>query len=900
MLKLRTTSSWLKLAFGALTSLTIVVGAFGLRGASELSGHLTVVTDDHIPALGALNEARTAFQACRVASISALSAIEQGKFERLPKLRAEREEAVKALRAGLKKWASFSMAPAEKELWSVLEPGVEYYIAENGKAWEAYEAHDVPRAEKIREGYQAEANRRFVEPLQKLLAQDIATMLDESKAAHDVVSRTGVVMWSAMVIAVLLAVALGWFISRRITGSIRHLVDESTRLGEAVDAGRLDLRAEEAAATEEFRPVLASLNRTMDAFVTPFKATAQAVEQIGRGEIPARISETYRGDFNQIKVSLNHCIDAVNALVADASRLAEAGVAGQLSTRADAARHQGDFRKVIEGVNGTLDAVVGPLGAAARCVDQIAQGAIPPRITEEYRGDFDALKRNLNTCTDAIRALVQDSQALAQAGVAGQLSTRADASRHQGDFRRVVEGINQTLDAVVGPLNVAARTIDEIARGRIPPPITEAYRGDFDALKKNLNTCIAALQALVTDTGRLVEAALAGQLASRADASHHQGDFRRVVEGITQTLDAVIAPITEASQVLEALAQRDLTARGTGHYQGDHAAIQAALNATGQSLQAALSQVSTAVEQVSSASTQIASSAQAVASGASQQAASLTETTSSLQMVADMTRQAAGNASQANTLAQVARAAADEGTSAVAQMQGAMQSIKASAEGTSQIIRDINDIAFQTNLLALNAAVEAARAGEAGRGFAVVAEEVRSLALRSKEAATKTEALIRESVRQAGEGAVTAQHVGDKLTEIAGGIGKVTDLVAEIAAASREQTTGLDQVTQALGEMDKVTQQNAASAEESSAAASELSTQSEELTSLVSAFNLGGGRSDRPHAAALPRASARPGPAMRAPAADKRPALTKTNGLPPVAAAERHFPMAEEGALREF
>src|SRR5439155_21835086 len=163
------------------------------------------------------------------------------------------------------------------------------------------------------------------------------------------------------------------------------------------------------------------------------------------------------------------------------------------------------------------------------------------------------------------------------------------------------------------------------------------------------------------------------------------------------------------------------------------------------------------------------------------------------------------------------------------QMWGAMERIRASAEGTSQIIKDINEIAFQTNLLALNAAVEAARAGEAGRGFAVVAEEVRSLALRSKEAALKTEELIRQSVKEAEEGEVTSRHVGDKLAEIAQSVAKVTNIVREISASAKEQATGIDQVTKAVSEMDKVTQRNAANSEQSSSAAAELSSQSEEL-----------------------------------------------------------------------
>lgn len=189
------------------------------------------------------------------------------------------------------------------------------------------------------------------------------------------------------------------------------------------------------------------------------------------------------------------------------------------------------------------------------------------------------------------------------------------------------------------------------------------------------------------------------------------------------------------------------------------------------------------------------------------------------------------------------------------QMSGATSKIRASAESTSQIINDINEIAFQMNLLALNAAVEAARAGEAGRGFAVVAEEVRSLALRSKEAANKTEALIRESVKQAGEGETTSRHVSGKLGEIVGVIGKVNDIVAEIAAASKEQAAGIDQVTKAVGQMDQVVQQNAASSEEASSSAEELPGQAEELAATVGSFQL-----ERLQARATGRAAA---PALR-------------------------------------
>jgi len=641
---------------------------------------------------------------------------------------------------------------------------------------------------------------------------------------------------SAAVLAAVLAVnALG---QRTITRTVQRVIGEASRLREAVAAGRLDERGESDLIEAEFRPIVVGINETMDAFTAPFRVTADYVARVSRGDIPPRIEEAYHGDFDAIRRSLNAAIDAVGLLVADATMLARAGVEGRLKIRADASRHEGDFRKVIQGVNDTLDAVIQPIEVAAGHVAEIAAGRIPARITAEYQGEFQLLRDNLNLCVDALQAVIADVNTLAEAGAQGRLSTRAEAARHEGDFRKIVEGVNRTLDGVVGPLTETARYVDLIAKGSIPAPITGEYRGDFNPMKTNLNGCIAAVSRLVEDTAALSRAAVEGKLTTRADAARHQGDFRKIVEGVNATLDATLAPVDEATSALEALARRDLRARVRGDFQGDHARIALAVNTTAEALHGAMVQVAAAVEQVSSAATQIASSSQAVASGASEQASSLQETVTRLEAVSSTTQAAADNAQRANALVHSARTAAAEGSSAVDGMRSTMTRIRASAESTSQIIRDINDIAFQTNLLALNAAVEAARAGEAGRGFAVVAEEVRSLALRSKDAATRTEALIRESVQLTGEGEVASQRVAGKLDDIVKGVDAVTGIVSEIATAAHEQTAGIQQVNVAVSEMDKVTQQNAASAEESSSAASELSGQAEELASMVGTFQV--------------------------------------------------------------
>ncbi len=234
-------------------------------------------------------------------------------------------------------------------------------------------------------------------------------------------------------------------------------------------------------------------------------------------------------------------------------------------------------------------------------------------------------------------------------------------------------------------------------------------------------------------------------------------------------------------------------------------------------------------EQTHSASQQIASASQTMAQGASKQAASLEETSSSLEEMSSMTRRNADAAQQALSLANEGQSAAKRGNASMGRMSTAIGDIQKSAGQTAQIIKVIDEIAFQTNLLALNAAVEAARAGEAGKGFAVVAEEVRTLAMRSAEAAKNTSQLIEQSVNNAKNGVEIVTEVGEALNDITSSNDRFSALIGEIAAASTEQATGIELINKAISEMDRVTQANAAAAEESAASSEELAGQATEL-----------------------------------------------------------------------
>ncbi|NVN91007.1 MAG: MCP four helix bundle domain-containing protein, partial [Desulfuromonadales bacterium] len=360
--------------------------------------------------------------------------------------------------------------------------------------------------------------------------------------------------------------------------NINALVADANMLSKAAVEGKLATRADASKHQGDFQKIVAGVNDCLDSVIGPLNVAAEYVDRISKGDIPPKITDNYNGDFNEIKLNLNNAIDNINALVSDAGMLANAAAEGRLATRADASKHQGDYQKIVIGVNQTLDDVIGPLNVAAEYVDRISKGDIPPQIMDNYNGDFNEIKLNLNNAIDNINALVADANMLAQAAADGKLSTRADASKHQGDYQKIVAGVNQTLDDVIGPLNVAADYVDKISKGEIPAEITDSYNGDFNTIKNNLNTCIQAVNALVADANMLSKAAVEGKLATRADATKHQGDFQKVVAGVNDCLDAVIGPLNVAAEYVDRISKGDIPPKITDNYNGDFNEIKLNLN----------------------------------------------------------------------------------------------------------------------------------------------------------------------------------------------------------------------------------------------------------------------------------------------------------------------------------
>lgn len=397
----------------------------------------------------------------------------------------------------------------------------------------------------------------------------------------------------------------------------------------------------------------------------------------------------------------------------------------------------------------------------------------------------------------------------------GKLTTRMDTDTiplPHGVYRNTADGVNMVLDAMTKPLTVAADYMARIALGEIPPKLTEKYKGDFDQIKSNINTCIDAINALIEDTVMLAQAAHDGRIQVRADTDKHQGDFRRIIDGINATLETIAEPIVV---------------------------------------------VKNATDSINNAAKEIASGNSDLSHRTEKQASNLEKTAASMKQLFDTVKQNADNAKQASQLAMAASDVASQGGDAVQQVVQTMGNINESARKIVDIISVIDGIAFQTNILALNAAVEAARAGEQGRGFAVVAGEVRNLAQRSATAAKEIKTLIGDSVEKVEDGSRLVHEAGKTMDAIVHSVRRVTDIIAEIASASIEQSNGIEQVNQSIAQMDDVTQQNAALVEQAAAAAESLEEQAASLAEAVAIFRL---NSDIPRRPALKVLSARQQP----------------------------------------
>ncbi len=469
---------------------------------------------------------------------------------------------------------------------------------------------------------------------------------------------------------------------------LQSLQKELDRLTDASKEGHLQDRGKPEQFQGAYAEIVRGMNAMLDAILLPIGEGNRILAQVASGKIDELIAQTYKGDHEKMKQAINNVAIVLQGLQKELARLIEASRDGQLSDRGKPEQFQGAFAEIVRGVNTMLDAILLPIGEGNRILGQISSGKIDELIAQTYKGDHEKMKQAINNVGSVVQGLHGELDRLIEASKAGQLSERGKVDQFHGAYAEIVRGVNAMLDAVIGPLNVSARYVEQISKGDIPSRITDNYNGDFNTIKNNLNTLIDAMNAITAAAEQVAKGDLTVSLKERS-----------AQDKLMQALSAMVAGLTQTVGEIRAIA----------------------------------SEVAAASQAISTASVQ-------VSKGASSQAAAAEEASSSMEEMVSNIKQNADNAQQTDKIANKSARDAQESGKSVLEAVAAMKEI-------ANKISIIEEIARQTNLLALNAAIEAARAGEHGKGFAVVAAEVRKLAERSQKAAGEINQLSSSTLR---------------------------------------------------------------------------------------------------------------------------------------------------------
>jgi len=684
------------------------------------------------------------------------------------------------------------------------------------------------------------------------------------------------------------------------------LQKELLRLADASKEGQLSERGKPEQFQGAFAETVRGVNTMLDAILLPIGEGNRILTQVSNGKIDELIAQTYKGDHEKMKQAINNIAVVLQGLQKEMARLTDASQEGQLSDRGKPEQFKGAYAEIVRGVNIMLDAILLPIGEGNRILTQVSNGKIDELIAQTYKGDHEKMKQAINNIAVVLQGLQKEMARLTDASKEGQLSDRGKPEQFQGAYAEIVRGVNIMLDAILVPIGEGNRILAQVSNGKIDELIAQTYKGDHEKMKQAINNIAVVLQGLQKELARLTDASNAGQLSERGKQDQFRGAYSEIVRGVNSILDAVIAPLKFTAGYIDRISKGDLPPTITDTYHGDFNLIKDNLNALiaamgeitnaademangnltvalrerspqdklMQALSAMVAGITRVVSDIRGIAGEVASASQAISTtsievskGASSQAASAEEASSSMEEMVSNIKQNADSAQQTDKIANKSAADAQESGKSVVEAVAAMKEI-------ASRVSIIEEIARQTNLLALNAAIEAARAGEHGKGFAVVAAEVRKLAERSQKAAGEINQLSGTTVK-------VSERAGEMLQKLVPDIQRTAELVQEIAAASKEQDTGAEQINKALVQLEKVIQQNASASEEMASTTEELTSQSEQLVSALGFFRTG----EDGHIASVRSVAAKP--ARHVEAAPAKTAKPAGHAAPPKAMAAK-------------
>ncbi|MGP1718208.1 MAG: methyl-accepting chemotaxis protein [Methylophilus sp.] len=549
----------------------------------------------------------------------------------------------------------------------------------------------------------------------------------------------------------------------------------------------------------EYRHMAAGINQTLALPADILQKTSDAMLALGQGDFDAQL-QPLPGDLSVLNAHFDGLKTNINALISDLANMSGAHAQGEYDTLLEITRFDGNFKQVAQNINTMVSGYVGDSEKFIAVMDSIGRGDLTAQL-EPLPGKKAAMNKSVDRIRGNLKGIVDSVNWVNSEHEKGNIDMTLRADMFKGQFSVLADAINKIVAGHIELNQKAMACVKAFGDGNFDAPL-EQFPGQKAEINQTIEKVRSNLKALNHDAEVLAEAAKAGRVTVRADASRHPGDYRRIVEGMNNTLDMIVEPV--------------LT-------------------------------VKAAAESINIAAKEIAQGNADLSRRTEDQAANLEKTASSMDELSSTVKQNAENAKQANELAAQASQVAVKGGDVVNAVVHTMSDINESARKIEDIISVIDGIAFQTNILALNAAVEAARAGEQGRGFAVVAAEVGNLAQRSSVAAREIKELINDSVNKTAEGSRQVEEAGKTMHEIVSSVKRVSIIIGEIASASNEQSAGIALVNDAVIRMDDVTQQNTALVEEAAAAAESLMDHSNELATAVSVFIVEGNAKSSRH-----------------------------------------------------